>query len=198
MARRKRVYLCAHGNETLNQSIILTPVSPRLSPSLSVDYFCDSGLRGGRVALQDSTPDPETGTRGVCYDLYHNKSSAELRAMAVSAPRGYAICDSASKCTALQCPGFFTSGKWYGTGEHDMMFKGSRVEGMLCKGGRRAAAGDFVQESGDGSPAASRIFGSFYHRTDREGTFFPLASPLNKFTPNYFVQGESEQRLRLC
>jgi len=107
----------------------------------------------------------------------------------------YAICDSASKCTALQCPGFFTSGKWYGTGEHDMMFKGSRVEGMLCKGGRRAAAGDFVQGSADGSPAASRIFGSFYHRTDREGTFFPLASPSNKFTPNYFVQGESEQRI---
>jgi hypothetical protein len=75
------------------------------------------------------------------------------------------------------------------------MFKGTHVEGMLCKGGQRAARHDFIEDSDDDSPDASRVFGSFYHRTDREGKFFPKASPAYEYTPNFFVQDAVEVRI---
>jgi hypothetical protein len=135
------------------------------------DYFCDSGLRGGKVPLESSTADAG-GNREACFAKYSGKTAAELQAMKINAPHGYAICDSASKCQDVQCPGFFTNSKWYANGEHDLMWKGDRVKGMLCKGDRAANDADFTNEASDGSPAASRIFGSFHHRTDVKGKFF--------------------------
>ena len=84
------------------------------------------------------------------------------------------------------------AGVWYKAGRADEMWKGRRVRRMLCKGNRPAIDSDFEADAADGSPPESRVFGSFYHRTDRKGTFFnSAASALN---PGGYVEDAIEVR----